>query len=1058
MRGCVAGARASTTSGRARVQPGHAGRRGGRDGGRRRHRALHEHRARLLGPGVHAGGARADRADAAAAAARGARPGRRRHRGRRTSRAAYEAGATLLVAGERDLRPRGSRAAPTAAWCKRWREPIERALELAERGRGTTHPNPVVGAVVVARTARSSARAGTSARRAARRGRRARRRRRARERRDALRDARAVRASRAHAAVRRRGRRRRDRAASSSARDDPNPRGGGGLERLRELGVEVEVARPAGARAAQNEAWRTWSRSRRPFVTLQGRGDARRPRDGPGLALGLRRGVAAAACTSCARVGRGRGRHGHGARRRAAARRARRRRRAAAAAARVRARPAPGGLRARAALGRAGRGAAHAGGRGRAVAPARGRPDARDRVPRARVSSTSCCSSWRRSSPARGRVSSRVHEPARARPARRCSRSATTCSSRDTSRSREVRDPQLEHRLVLRARAPPSASRRPPSAPGWDAYLIWDHLAFVWEKPAADPWVTLGAVAASTERILIGTGVTPVARRRPQVVAHELATLDRLAPGRVVVRRRSRRRPRRVRALRRGRGPARTRRAARRGARRDPRAALRRARRPSGRALHGRRRHARAGPEHVPIWIGGLSANARARAARFDGWFADTASPSAMTTTPGDLATMLDGICLRRRRGDGLLRARPTRAAGGLRRGGRDLVDRADGTTAAATSTPSSRGSRPALAFGVFTGHRPRARTGRLVRRRQARRRGRRSTPAIGDSVSVDGVCLTVVEVDGRTLAFDAVARDARARARAARRPRRTSSRRCAPASRSAATTSRATSTASAACARSSGEARLARLVDAPPELLRYCVEKGSIAVDGVSLTIAALDDERLRGRARPAHARGDDARSDCGPATRSTSRSTCSRSTWSACSAPATALARDRTTVETTTRRSRRSRRRSRTSARASFVVVVDAADRENEGDLDDRRAVRDARGDQLHGDARARPDLPLPDRGALRRARAAADGASTTRRRSAPPSPSRSRRARASPPASPRRTARTRSRSRSTRPKGRTTSSSPATSSRCARGPAACSSAPARPRPPSTSRGSPG
>ena len=49
--------------------------------------------------------------------------------------------------------------------------------------------------------------------------------------------------------------------------------------------------------------------------------------------------------------------------------------------------------------------------------------------------------------------------------------------------------------------------------------------------------------------------------------------------------------------------------------------------------------------------------------------------------------------------------------------------------------------------------------------------------------------------------------------------------------------------------------------VDAPAEILRYCVEKGSIAVDGVSLTVAALDDERLRGRARPAHARGHDAR-----------------------------------------------------------------------------------------------------------------------------------------------------------------------------------------------------
>ena len=52
-------------------------------------------------------------------------------------------------------------------------------------------------------------------------------------------------------------------------------------------------------------------------------------------------------------------------------------------------------------------------------------------------------------------------------------------------------------------------------------------------------------------------------------------------------------------------------------------------------------------------------------------------------------------------------------------------------------------------------------------------------------------------------------------------------------------------------------------------------------------------------------------------------------------------------------------------------MVVVVDDPDRENEGDLVDRRPVRDARGDQLHGHARARADLPLPDRGARRRAR---------------------------------------------------------------------------------------
>ena len=32
--------------------------------------------------------------------------------------------------------------------------------------------------------------------------------------------------------------------------------------------------------------------------------------------------------------------------------------------------------------------------------------------------------------------------------------------------------------------------------------------------------------------------------------------------------------------------------------------------------------------------------------------------------------------------------------------------------------------------------------------------------------------------------------------------------------------------------------------VEAPPEILRYCIEKGSIALDGVALTIAALDKE----------------------------------------------------------------------------------------------------------------------------------------------------------------------------------------------------------------------
>jgi alkanesulfonate monooxygenase SsuD/methylene tetrahydromethanopterin reductase-like flavin-dependent oxidoreductase (luciferase family) len=50
----------------------------------------------------------------------------------------------------------------------------------------------------------------------------------------------------------------------------------------------------------------------------------------------------------------------------------------------------------------------------------------------------------------------------------------------------------------------------------------------------ADPWVTLARVAALTGRIRIGAMVTPVARRRPWMLARQTATLDRLSGGRLV--------------------------------------------------------------------------------------------------------------------------------------------------------------------------------------------------------------------------------------------------------------------------------------------------------------------------------------------------------------------------------------------------------------------------------------------------------------------------------------------------------------------------------------------
>jgi alkanesulfonate monooxygenase SsuD/methylene tetrahydromethanopterin reductase-like flavin-dependent oxidoreductase (luciferase family) len=161
---------------------------------------------------------------------------------------------------------------------------------------------------------------------------------------------------------------------------------------------------------------------------------------------------------------------------------------------------------------------------------------------------------------------------------------------------------------------------RAAKAAGWDGWFLWDHLAFVWGPPSADPWVTLAAVAASTEGLTLGTALTPLPRRRPQVVAQELGTLERLNSGRVVL----------------GAGLG--------GNEKEFTAFGEDA------DLHRRARLLDEGLGVVrdlwagPIWVGGNSRSALRRAAGWDGWIPNSLEPHQVTMTPPELAEKVRAI------------------------------------------------------------------------------------------------------------------------------------------------------------------------------------------------------------------------------------------------------------------------------------------------------------------------------------------------------------------------------------------------------------------------------
>ena len=117
----------------------------------------------------------------------------------------------------------------------------------------------------------------------------------------------------------------------------------------------------------------------------------------------------------------------------------------------------------------------------------------------------------------------------------------------------------------------------------------------------------------------------------------------------------------------------------------------------------------------------------------------------------------------------------------------------------------------------------------------------------VGDSVALNGCCLTATAVEDGRLAFHAVPETLR----------RTALGRLAPGAEGNVEAAlragdpvgghyvqgHVDAVGHVRSVESEGEGRRV-WVDAPAEVLRLCVEKGSIAVDGVSLTVAALDEE----------------------------------------------------------------------------------------------------------------------------------------------------------------------------------------------------------------------
>ena len=202
----------------------------------------------------------------------------------------------------------------------------------------------------------------------------------------------------------------------------------------------------------------------------------------------------------------------------------------------------------------------------------------------------------------------------------------------------------------------------------------------------------------------------------------------------------------------------------------------------------------------------------------------------------------------------------------------------------------------------------------------------------IGDSIAIDGVCLTVVETSAGSLAFDVVPETLSRVKSFGDRVNVEPALRAGDPLGGHQVQGHVDGTGTVASVETAADGVRVR-IEAAPELLRYCVEKGSITVDGVSLTVAAVDETGFEVALIPHTLEV----TTLGELDRRRRREPRDRRAGQICrkaapryDAAVTMAAEPRTespfaTVEEAIEEIREGR----------FVVVVDDEDRENEGDL---------------------------------------------------------------------------------------------------------------------------